>query len=233
MYKNIFIDLDNTLWDFQTNSKNVLSVLFFKYGLDKYFKDFDEYFKIYSGHNDYLWEQYALNKINKDELNKERFAYPLRVKKIDMLEVEEGMQNNYLPLLSEQTVLMPGCIETLDYLKSKGYKLYLVSNGFVEIQHKKLSGAGLYKYFDKLFFSEEIKAHKPSRLFFDTAIKSTNSKKKESIVIGDNFLADIQGAKNAGLHQIWFCTSASPDMLVLPFTPTYTITQLTDLKDIL
>ena len=233
MYKNIFIDLDNTLWDFQTNSKNVLSVLFFKYGLDKYFKDFDEYFKIYSGHNDYLWEQYALNKINKDELNKERFAYPLRVKKIDMPEVEEGMQNNYLPLLSEQTALMPGCIETLDYLKSKGYKLYLVSNGFVEIQHKKLSGAGLYNYFDKLFFSEEIKAHKPSRLFFDTAIKSTNSKKKESIVIGDNFLADIEGAKNAGLHQVWFCTSASPDKLALPFTPTYTITQLTDLKDIL
>ena len=232
MYKNIFIDLDNTLWDFHTNSKNVLSVLFFKYGLDKYFKDFDEYFKIYSEHNDYLWEQYALNKINKDELNKERFAYPLRVKNLDMPEVEEGMQNNYLPLLSEQTVLMPGCIETLDYLKEKGYKLYLVSNGFVEIQHKKLSGAGLYKYFDKLFFSEEIKAHKPSKVFFDTAIKSTNSKKKESIVIGDNFLADIEGAKNAGLHQIWLCISEA-SQTEFSFTPTYTITQLTDLKNIL
>ena len=232
MYRNIFIDLDNTLWDFHTNSKNVLSVLFFKYGLDKYFKDFDEYFKIYSEHNDYLWEQYALNRINKDELNKERFAYPLKVKELDLPEVEEGMQNNYLPLLSEQTVLMPGCIETLDYLKSKGYKLYLVSNGFVEIQHKKLSGAGLYKYFDKLFFSEEIKAHKPSRVFFDTAIKSTNSKKKESIVIGDNFLADIEGAKNAGLHQVWFCTSGELQTS-LPFSPTYTITQLIDLKNIL
>ena len=232
MYKNLFIDLDNTLWDFQTNSKNVLSVLFFKYGLDKYFKDFEEYFKIYSQHNDYLWEQYALNKINKDELNKERFAYPLWQKDLDLPEVEEGMQANYLPLLSEQTVLMPACIEVLDYLKSKRYKLYLVSNGFVEIQHKKLSGAGLYKYFDKLFFSEEIKAHKPSKVFFDTAIKSTNSKKKESIVIGDNFLADIEGAKNAGLDQIWFCTSGSVPA-DLPFKPTYTITQLTELKNIL
>lgn len=232
MYKNIFIDLDNTLWDFQTNSKNVLSVLFFKYGLDKYFKDFDEYFKIYSEHNDYLWEQYALNKINKDELNKERFAYPLWQKNLDLPEVEEGVQANYLPLLSEQTVLMPGCIEILDYLKSKRYKLYLVSNGFVEIQHKKLSGAGLYKYFDKLFFSEEVKAHKPSKVFFDTAIKSTNSKKKESIVIGDNFLADIEGAKNAGLDQIWFCTSGSVPT-DLSFKPTYTITQLIELKNIL
>jgi putative hydrolase of the HAD superfamily len=232
LYKNIFIDLDNTLWDFQTNSKNVLSVLFFKYGLDRYFKNFDEYFKIYSEHNDYLWEQYALNKINKDELNKERFAYPLRVKKLDLPEVEVGMQTNYLPLLSEQTSLMPGCIETLDYLKQKGYKLYLVSNGFVEIQHKKLLGAGLYKYFDKLFFSEDIKAHKPSRVFFDTAIKSTNSKKKESIVIGDNFLADIEGAKNAGLQQIWFCTSGNVSA-ELPFTPTYTITHLIEIKNIL
>ena len=232
MYKNIFIDLDNTLWDFSTNSKNVLSVLFFKYGLDKYFKDFDEYFKIYSGHNDYLWEQYALNKITKDELNKDRFAYPLKEKNLDLPEVEEGMQTNYLPLLSDQTVLISGCIETLDCLKSKGYKLYLVSNGFVEIQHKKLSGAGLYKYFDKLFFSEEIKAHKPSKVFFDTAIKSTNSKKKESIIIGDNFLADIEGAKNAGLDQIWFCTSGSVPT-DLSFKPTYTITQLIELKNIL
>ena len=232
MYKNLFIDLDNTLWDFSTNSKNVLSVLFYRYGLDKYFKDFEEYFKIYSEHNDYLWEQYALNKINKDELNQDRFAYPLRSKGLNLPEVEEGMQTNYLPLLSEQTVLITGCIETLDYLKSKGYKLYLVSNGFVEIQHKKLSGAGLYKYFDKLFFSEEIKAHKPSKVFFDTAIKSTNSKKKESIVIGDNFLADIEGAKNAGLDQIWFCTSGSVPA-DLPFKPTYTITQLTELKNIL
>ena len=107
MYKNIFIDLDNTLWDFQTNSKNVLSVLFYRYGLDKYFKDFDEYFKIYSEHNDYLWEQYALNKINKDELNKERFAYPLWQKNLDLPEVEEGMQENYLPLLSEQKSSYP------------------------------------------------------------------------------------------------------------------------------
>ena len=232
MYRNIFIDLDNTLWDFSTNSKNVLSVLFFKYGLDKYFKDFDEYFKIYSGHNDYLWEQYALNKITKDELNKDRFAYPLKVKNLDLPEVEEGMQNNYLPLLSQQTVLMPGCKDTLDYLKAKGYKLYLVSNGFVEIQHKKLSGAGLYKYFDKLFFSEEIKAHKPSREFFDTAIKSTNSKKKESIVIGDNFLADIEGAKNAGIDQVYFCLSKSTQEN-LSFIPTYTITHLSELKEIL
>ena len=232
MYKNIFIDLDNTLWDFQTNSKNVLSVLFYRYGLDKYFKDFDEYFKIYSEHNDYLWEQYALNKINKDELNKERFAYPLWQKNLDLPEVEEGMQENYLPLLSEQKVLIPDCIETLEYLKSRGYKLYLVSNGFVEIQHKKLSGAGLYKYFDKLFFSEEIKAHKPSKVFFDTAIKSTNSKKKESIVIGDNFLADIEGAKNAGLAQIWFCLSGSIPT-ELPFQPTYVIKTLKELQNIL
>ena len=232
MYKNLFIDLDNTLWDFSANSKNVLSVLFYRYGLEKYFEDFNDYFKIYSEHNDYLWEQYALNKINKDELNQDRFAYPLRSKGLNLPEVEEGMQTNYLPLLSDQTVLISGCIETLDYLKSKCYKLYLVSNGFVEIQHKKLFGAGLYKYFDKLFFSEEIKAHKPSKVFFDTAIKSTNSKKKESIVIGDNFLADIEGAKNAGLDQIWFCTSGSVPA-DLPFKPTYTITQLIELKNIL
>ena len=232
MYKNIFIDLDNTLWDFQTNSKNVLSVLFFKYGLDKYFKDFDEYFKIYSEHNDYLWEQYAPNKINKDDLNKERFAYPLQYKGVKALDAAEGMQKDYLPLLSQQTVLMPNCIETLDYLKAKGYKLFLVSNGFVEIQHKKLSGAGLYKYFDKLFFSEEIKAHKPSKVFFDIAIKSTNSKKKESIIIGDNFLADIEGSKNAGLDQIWFCTSGNIPT-EMPFSPTYIITQLNELRNIL
>ena len=232
MYKNIFIDLDNTLWDFSTNSKNVLSVLFYKYGLDKYFEDFSEYFKIYSGHNNFLWEEYALNKISKEYLNTERFNYPLRCRNIEDLSILEGMQNEYLPLLSEQKVLIPGCIETLEYLKGKGYKLYLVSNGFVEIQHKKLSGADLYKYFDKLFFSEEIKAHKPSKEFFDTVIKSTNSRKKESIVIGDNFLADIEGAKNAKIDQIWFCPSGN-EIPKTSFSPTYVIKDLRELKDIL
>lgn len=231
-YKNIFIDLDNTLWDFQINSRNVLGVLFCKYKLDKYFVNFSEYFEIYSKHNDYLWELYSLNKITKEYLNQERFTYPLRSKGVVCEEAVEGMQQDYLPLLAEQKQLMPGCIEVLEYLKNKGYKLYLISNGFKEIQHKKLSGVGLNKYFDKHFFSEEIKAHKPSPIFFDTAIKSTNSRKVESLVVGDNFLADITGAKNAKIDQVWYCFSGDvPNDLA--FDPTYIITDLRELKEIL
>lgn len=232
VYRNLFIDLDNTLWDFHTNSKNVLSVLFIKYELNKYFKDFSEYFQIYSEHNSYLWELYSQNKITKEDLNIDRFRFPFQVKNVVDTVAESGMNNDYLPLLSEQTQLMPGCIETLDYLKDKGYKLYLISNGFVEIQHKKLSGANLNRYFDKLFFSEQIKAHKPSKVFFDTVIKSTNSRKKESLVIGDNFSADIEGAKNAGINQVWFSLENS-DLSTLSFNPTYIITDLRQLKEIL
>lgn len=229
-YKYLFFDLDNTLWDFDSNAKYTLSVLFAKYGLGKYFPHFDDYYALYQANNEKLWQLYGAGTITKEQLNKERFSYPLRAFKKDLLSVAEGMEHDYLPLLAQQTRVMPGCFEVLEALKSKRHKLYIISNGFVEIQNLKLQRSGLYPYFEKCYFSEHIGAHKPSKVFFDYAIKSSNAVKKQSLVIGDNFDADIVGAKNAGIHQAYFCPRLASQSL--PFKPTYQITNLMQICNI-
>ena len=109
--------------------------------------------------------------------------------------------------------------------------MYIISNGFVEIQQLKLSRSGLLPYFDRCYFSEHIGAHKPAKLFFDYAIKSSNALKKQSLVIGDNFEADILGAKNAGIDQAYYNPHSSDEPL--PFVPTYQITNLQELIPII
>ena len=230
-YKYLFFDLDNTLWDFDANSKYTLNVLFDTFQLGAHFPDFETYYRLYSANNQKLWQLYGAGKITKEALNKERFAYPLRSYKASLLYLAPLMEAEYLPLLAQQTRLMPGCLQVLDALKNKRYKLFLISNGFVEIQHLKLQRTGLAAYFERCYFSEQVGAHKPSKVFFDYAIKSSNAIKKQSLVIGDNFEADIAGAKNAGIDQVYFNPNPSADPL--PFKPTYQIADLSELQKIM
>lgn len=223
-YKYLFFDLDNTLWDFDANSKYTLQVLFHKYELGAYFPDFENYFALYSQNNNRLWQLYGAGKISKEALNKERFEFPLRSDKASLLHIAPQMEADYLPLLAQQTRLKPCCIEVLEACKQRRCKLFIISNGFIEIQQLKLQRSGLLSYFDRCYFSEQIGAHKPAKLFFDYAIKSSNAIKKQSLVIGDNFEADILGAKNAGIDQAYY--NPHPSAAPLPFAPTYQITNL-------
>lgn len=230
-YRYLFFDLDNTLWDFDANAQYTLQVLFERYQLDEHYPDFLTYYRLYSENNANLWRLYGAGKITKEALNEARFEYPLRAFDASLLHLAPNMQADYLPLLSQQTRLIPHCIEVLEYLKSKRFKMYIISNGFVEIQRLKLQRSGLLSYFERCYFSEHIGAHKPAKLFFDYAIKSSNAVKKQSLVIGDNFEADIVGAKNAGIDQVYF--NPNPSTEPLPFTPTYQITDLRELLKIL
>lgn len=230
-YKYLFFDLDNTLWDFDANAKFTLRVLFDQYDLGSCFPDFDTYYRLYSENNNHLWRLYGDGKITKEALNTERFLFPLRSVDASFLSVASQMQEAYLPLLAQQTRLMDGALELLDYLRSKRYELYLISNGFVEIQQLKLQRSGLEGYFKKCYFSEHVGAHKPAKQFFDYAIKSSNAVKKQSLVIGDNFDADIVGAKNAGIDQVYY--NPHPSAAPLPFAPTYQIANLQELIPII
>ena len=162
-YKYLFFDLDNTLWDFDANSKYTLTVLYDKYNLGAHFPDFETYYHLYSSNNAKLWQLYGAGKITKEALNQERFAYPLRSFKASLLPIAWQMEVDYLPLLAQQTRLKPHCLEVLEACKKHRFKMYIISNGFVEIQQLKLSRSGLLPYFDRCYFSEHIGAHKPAK----------------------------------------------------------------------
>jgi putative hydrolase of the HAD superfamily len=115
-----------------------------------------------------------------------------------------------------QTKLFNGTLETLTYLKSKGYQMHIITNGFTEVQHAKLRNSGLSPFFGKVFISEEIKNTKPHHEIFEHALKSTNALKKKSIMIGDSWETDIKGALDFGIDQIMFVnhgSNAMPDAI--------------------
>lgn len=229
MYKFVFMDLDDTLWDFHTNARLSLQQMFTERNLKEYFEDFDEFFRIYAKRNIELWESYGKREITKEFLMAERFRYPLLKMGLDDVLLAEAIGHQYLDLLPTQTTLMEDAFEVLDYLKSK-YSLTIISNGFIEVQYKKIKSSGLEHYFDHVVLSEEANAWKPDKKIFEYALELNKGTAKEAIMIGDTYEADIRGAQNAGMDHIYFPLNSQFEEHQ---TATYRITKLIDLMDIL
>lgn len=206
-YRHLYFDLDHTLWDFDTNSIDTLVELFDRFGLEQYFENFEAFHQSYERQNVHLWNLYRLNKINKHELNRERFTRPLLEAGCTNRAMAQEFADAYLAVSPTKTALLPYASEILEYLYPH-YKLYIISNGFNEVQYKKLHLSGIHKYFSRIFISDQLGFHKPSRDFFDYVVKSTNARKKECLVIGDSIEADIDGARNAGIDCIFYNSRA-------------------------
>ena len=117
----------------------------------------------------------------------------------------------------------------LEYLSSK-YNLYILSNGFKELQSHKMHSSGIDKYFKKIVLSDDIGVLKPWPEIFYFALSATQSELKDSLMIGDSWENDIAGAAGVGMHQVFYNLSGRMD---LPFMPTYQISDLTELLDLL
>ena len=124
--------------------------------------------------------------------------------------------------------LVPGTMELLEYLKPK-YHLHLITNGFQEVQHTKLSGSGMEPYFETLTVSEEINIKKPNPEIFLYALKKAGATAEESLMIGDEMAVDIDGARAAGIDQIFFNPSGQED----PGERTFEVRHLSDIKTLL
>ena len=232
-YRHLFFDLDNTLYDFEKNSYLALEAVFTQIRIIEELPSFSTYFKVYSRINEALWALYREKKMAKDVLRCKRHEDSLAefgIKpNIPFIEID----NMYLKYMTTQKELFPGTLELLDYLKSKGYKLHIITNGFKEVQNDKLINTGLKEYFTDIYISEDIKAQKPSRKIFEYAIKSSNARKNESIMIGDSWESDVIGAKNFGIDQVYFKIDDSPISIEKFGAPTHTITELNQLRTIL
>jgi len=202
-YKYVFIDLDDTLWDFHSNAKSSLQEIYEDKNLGQYFDSFEQYFSLYAKRNIELWEEYGKGTISKEELSLERFRHPLIQVGVDNSALAEQIGRDYLDLLPTRTALMPYAKELLDYLYPK-YPLTIISNGFIEVQYKKLQSCNLEHYFAHIVLSEAAKALKPDKRIFEYALQLNEAKACEAIMIGDSYEADICGARNAGIDQVYF-----------------------------
>ena len=232
-YRDIFFDFDDTLYDTRGNADIALTEVFRDYGLDRFVSNpqffYDSYWKI----NSELWLQYNKNEISKDYLVIERFKRPLMLGNgIDVTEeLCLKISDSFLSYCSDKPGVLPGCYELLDYLKAEGYRLHICSNGFNEVQYKKLRASNLTDYFSTVVLSEDAPANKPSSRFFDYAFDVTKACKDSTLMVGDNYFADVCGALDYGidacLYRRWDKTFV-PDRDV-----TFVVNSLKELIDVL
>lgn len=229
-YKDLFFDLDHTLWDFETNSKETIQELYHTYDLAGLgIIDFDGFYKTYSEHNHRLWDRYSKGFIKQEELRWKRVYLSLLDFKVANEKLAKEISVDYLDILPNKTHLFPYTFEILDYLKHKDYKMHLITNGFESVQFKKISNSGLADYFIEVITSEASNSLKPHKDIFEYALKNANATVSESIMIGDNESADIQGGINIGMDTIFV-----NHIQAIPKVPaTYTITHLKELETIL
>ena len=228
-YKTIFFDLDHTIWDFETNAKLTLKDLYTTDLADRTKAVFDDFFDRYSFHNTELWSQYEKGLIPVEELKWKRMSRTLLDFKIGDEKLSKEMSKQFLEILPTKKAIFPHTFEILDYLKNKNYGLHLITNGFIDVQTKKLQNSGLDKYFDEMITSERCNSLKPKPEIFEYALQVTNATLAESIMIGDNQHADIGGALNIGMDTVFVNHIKEP----LKVTPTYEITHLKELENIL
>lgn len=229
MYKNLFIDLDDTLWDTYHNNKECLEEVYNDYKLDRFYPSFEVFFEAYFPNNVKLWDLYRKGNIDKSTLIVERFLFVLRPFGITDREYVLSLNDDFLQRTATKKRVIPGTFDLLEYLKPK-YNLYILSNGFREVQDLKLKSAGLAPYFKRMILSEDAGINKPHKGIFDFALINTNSRRTESLMIGDSWEADIVGAFQSKIDQLWFNPAGLPPN---GFLPTYTVRTLKAIQSIL
>ena len=199
--KHIFFDLDHTLWDFESNSRKTFSYIFDKNNLDI---KFDDFMAVYQPINHEYWKLFREDKVSKADLRygrlKESFQ-AINYKSDDAL--IHLLSEQYITYLADHNDLFENTFVVLDYLQSN-YKMHIITNGFEEVQYRKLKNSNLLPYFDEVITSEKVGVKKPNPRIFQYALDITGASSDESIMIGDNFEADILGAKKMGM-QVIFC----------------------------
>ncbi len=198
---DVFFDLDHTLWDFERNSALTFERILEANNVGV---DLTDFLKIYVPANLAYWKLYREEKISKEELRYQRLKSVFdklgHAISDDMIHL---LSEEYIQHLSSYNHLFPNTIEVLEYLRPK-YKLHIITNGFQEIQDKKLRNANIDIYFEHVINSEMAGVKKPNPIIFNIALKKADTVPEKSLMIGDSLEADILGAKEVGFHTLHF-----------------------------
>ncbi|TXN34776.1 noncanonical pyrimidine nucleotidase, YjjG family [Flagellimonas hymeniacidonis] len=198
---DIFFDLDHTLWDFEKNSALTFEKILKENRIDVPLEDF---LKTYIPINLEYWKLYREDQITKSELRFQRLK-----KTFDAIDAPvsnssiDKLAHEYIAHLSSFSYLFPHTIEVLDYL-TPNYALHIITNGFQEIQEKKLKGSNIHHYFEHIINSETAGVKKPHPYIFELALSKANVAANNALMIGDSIEADIIGAKSVGFHVLHF-----------------------------
>ncbi|MBS1644097.1 MAG: YjjG family noncanonical pyrimidine nucleotidase [Bacteroidetes bacterium] len=228
-YKHLFFDLDHTLWDFETASRRSWEQLWDIYNLSNLLDtDFEQFYAVYTKHNDELWRLFQQRKIDRELLRWKRIWNAFLEFNVYDRPLAEQISNTYLDILPNQAALIPHAKELLEHCKGR-YQMHLITNGFERTQKQKIQVAGIADYFQEIITSELSDSIKPQPEIFLFALKATQARLEESLMIGDAYEADILGAIGVGMDTVYF----NPAKVVPERRPTFQIECLKELIEIL
>lgn len=212
----VWFDLDDTVYDFAASSLISLKKVYVKYDLGRFFLDEQQWIDVYHKHNAALWGLYNNAQITQQKLRFDRFYLPLQEGGADE---EENLRLNpildvdYLAMLGSTGLLIEGAKKALEHLKSRGYKIGILSNGFRGVQNEKLRTSGISHLIDMVVLSDDININKPDRRIYDYALEKAGARAEESLMIGDNPSTDIVGAIKAGWKAILYSPTCAEDRM--------------------
>lgn len=228
-YEVLFFDLDHTLWDYEKNSTEALSDLYTKYKLEETETiTLDLFLKTFEKVNSKLWNNYNKGHIGRDYIREKRFLQILDTFGIRDEKMSNYMSEEYLNSCPQKTHLFPHTFEVLNYLKER-YRLFILTNGFNDVQKIKITNSKLDTYFEGMITSDSSGHRKPSKEIFDYAMLRAKTQNHQSLMIGDNLTTDIKGAQSAEIDAVFF----NPQKNKHKASINYEIDCLSQLMDIL
>ncbi|QRR03051.1 YjjG family noncanonical pyrimidine nucleotidase [Dyadobacter sandarakinus] len=229
-YEHLFFDLDHTLWDFDKNSSESLEEIFHSQTLHQHgVHSCDDFISSFLKINAKLWNDFDTGQIHHTYIRQNRFRLVFESLGLACPDNHLEIGELYLQTLPDKKHLLEGASQVLDYVTAAGYKLHIITNGFNEVQARKLSGSEISHYFEHVITFENAQAKKPDPRIFEYALSVSGAKAGNSLMIGDNWIADVMGAKQAGLDTVYY----NPAGLTFDQTPTYDIRKLDELLLIL
>ncbi len=199
MIKNVFFDLDDTLYDFSRAQREALARTLVGLGYTPTDRILDRYNEINVG----FWKKLETGELDRPAIKRGRFMQ--LAAEFQLSQAPNELNSQYETELAKGHYFLDGAEWLISELKQSGYRLYLATNGSAEIQHSRIESGGLDKIFDGIFISQEVGFYKPDKRFFEACFNAIpDFDKAQAVMLGDSLTSDIRGGKNSGILTVWF-----------------------------
>jgi putative hydrolase of the HAD superfamily len=212
---DLFFDLDRTLWDFDRNSREALGQIYTHHTLDSLptrssaSPSLSAFVTAYEAANDWCWSEYRAGRMSQEELRPRRFKMALEQMGVEatdagLASLSAQLGEDYVALSPHLPHLMPGALEVVRTLAERGHRLFILTNGFSSVQHIKMEKSGLKPFFESVIASDVVGFPKPDVRVFQASLLQTGSSAERAVMIGDDLMCDVVGARQAGWRQVHY-----------------------------
>ena len=205
----VIFDMDGTLIEHTWQLSHICNVLFSRFANELAPVTQEEFYDRFWGKTEDMWYMMVDGVFDGDTASKYAYVNTLRSLGANV-ELAQPMLNAWIELVLEEALPFD---DTYDVLKAvrREYNTGILTNGYINLQRKKIDKYNFGDCVNFTLVSEEVGYHKPDRRVFEQVLKLAGGVlPEETIYVGDNPVADIEGALGAHITPIFM--NARDDM---------------------